>query len=133
MSIDKAISYSEIERNGDKVRRKKIAYKPNTASNGYDHYPNVIPIGPIPHERNWWEETPFKEEDESRKKLPGRRYASYDPEIDNAIMAMEYWNERFQNHPLRHKFLTLQDFISWSMSQEDQPFSRGGIVSLRNK
>ena len=29
MTIDKAISYSEIERNGDKVRTKKIAYKPN--------------------------------------------------------------------------------------------------------
>jgi len=68
-------------------------------------------------------------EDEARSKEP-RRYASYDPEIDNAIMAMEYWNERWLAHPLRDKFLTLQDFISWSMSNEDQPFKRGGIVSM---
>ena len=52
MSIDKAISYSEIERNGDKVRRKKIAYKSNPVSNGYDHYPNVIEIGKIAHEKS---------------------------------------------------------------------------------
>jgi len=45
-------------------------------------------------------------------------------------MAMEYWNERWLAHPLRDKFLTLQDFISWSMSNEDQPFKRGGIVSM---
>ena len=122
MSIDKAISYEEVERNGDKVKRKKIAYKPNAVSNGYDHYPNVIPIGEIPHEKPWYE-------DEARSKEP-RRYASYDPEIDNAIMAMEYWNERWLVHPLRDKFLTLQDFISWSMSNEDQPFKRGGIVSM---
>ncbi len=51
MSIDKAISYEEVERNGDKVKRKKIAYKPYAVSNGYDHYPNVIPIGEIPHEK----------------------------------------------------------------------------------
>ena len=29
-------------------------------------------------------------------------YASYDPEIDNPIMAMEYWNERWLAHPLRN-------------------------------
>ena len=72
----------------------------------------------------------YQEEDESRKKRPGRRYASYDPEIDNAIMAMEFWNERWLAHPLRNKFRTLKDFISWSMSNEDQPFKRGGIVSM---
>ena len=128
MTIDKAISYSEIERNGDKVRRKNIAYKPNTASNGYDYYPNVIPIGPIPHEKPWWEETPIKEEDESRKKRPERRYASHNSEA----LAMEYWFDRWQEHELRDQFKSLKSFISWSLANEDQPFSRGGIVSLRN-
>jgi hypothetical protein len=33
---------------------KRFAYKPNTVSNGHDPYPNVIPIGPIPHEKPWW-------------------------------------------------------------------------------
>ena len=32
-----------------------MRYKPNTVSNGHDPYPNVIPIGPIPHEKPWWE------------------------------------------------------------------------------
>ena len=68
-------------------------------------------------------------EDEARSKEP-RRYASYDPEIDNAIMALEYWNDRWLAHPLRNKFRTLKEFISWSMSNEDQPFNRGGIVSM---
>ena len=129
MSIDKAIRYEQIKRDGDKV---KVAFKPNTVSNGYDHHPNVIPIGPIPHERPWYDELPFNEEDESRKKRPQRRYASYEPEIDNAIMAMEYWSEKWLAHPLRNKFRTLKEFISWSMSNEDQPFSSGGLVSIIN-
>jgi hypothetical protein len=45
-------------------------------------------------------------------------------------MAMEYWNERWLANPLKHKFLTLQDFISWSMSSEDQPFKKGGLFLL---
>ena len=129
MSIDKAIRYEQIERDGDKV---KVAFKPNTVSNGYDHHPNVIPIGPIPHERPWYDELPFQEEDESRKKRPGRRYASYEPEIDNAIIAFEFWSEKWLAHPLRHKFKTLKDFISWSMANEDQPYSSGGLVSIIN-
>jgi len=68
-------------------------------------------------------------EDEARSKEP-RRYASYDPEIDNAIMALEYWNDRWLAHPLRNKFRTLKEFISWSMSNEDQPFNKGGLASL---
>ena len=129
MSIDKAIRYEQIKRDGDKV---KVAFKPNTVSNGYDHHPNVIPIGPIPHERPWYDELPFQEEDESRKKRPGRRYASYEPEIDNAIIAFEFWSEKWLAHPLRDKFKTLKDFISWSTANEDQPFSRGGLVSIIN-
>ena len=35
-------------------KNKRFSYKPNTVSNGFDPYPNVIPIGPIPHERPWW-------------------------------------------------------------------------------
>ena len=44
--IDKKITYED--RNGE---NKRFSYKPNTFSNGHDPYPNVIPIGPIPHER----------------------------------------------------------------------------------
>ena len=35
-------------------KNKRFSYKPNTISNGHDPYPNVIPIGPIPHEKPWW-------------------------------------------------------------------------------
>ena len=54
--IDKKITYED--RNG---KNKRFSYKPNTVSNGHDPYPNVIPIGPIPHERPWW----LEDDDES--------------------------------------------------------------------
>ena len=73
----------------------------------------------MPHFKSWYEE------DEARVKAP-KKYVSYTPKIDNAIMAMERWLA----HPLKHKFLTLQDFISWSMSSEDQPFKKGGLFLL---
>ena len=61
--IDKKITY-EHDDNG---KNKKFAYKPNTVSNGHDPYPNVIPIGPIPHERPWWLE---EEDDDESKNYP---------------------------------------------------------------
>ena len=123
MSIDKAISYEEVERNGDKVKRKKIAYKPNAVSNGYDHYPNVIPIGEIPHEKPWYE-------DEARSKAQ-KRYASWDPTIDPMIEALQYWDEKWKEHPQGHRFSTLKDFISFITATEDwDNFRRGGLVSL---
>ena len=48
----------------DKPKNKKISYKPNTVSNGHDPYPNVIPIGPIKHERPWWSNG---DDDESKR------------------------------------------------------------------
>ena len=97
---------------------------------------NVIPFifkKPFKQEIDEMEKEREKLEKDKQTKKPIKRYASYDPEIDNAIMAMEYRNERWLAHPLRNKFRTLKEFISWSMSNEDQPFNRGGIVSLRNK
>ena len=47
----------------DKPKNKKISYKPNTVSNGHDPYPNVIPIGPIPHEKPWW----IEDDEEARE------------------------------------------------------------------
>jgi len=92
---------------------------------------NVIKL-PVSDE--WWL---INEEDkgntdgdnESKLRVP-KKYASYDPEIDDMIMAYEYWNERYLQHPLKHKFPNLEAFISWSLSSEDQPtFNRGGIVN----
>ena len=73
------------------------------------------------------QETDDEKETKKRKEI---KVASYEPEIDNPIMALEFWHERWLAHPLRHKFKTLKDFISYSMSEEDQPFSEGGLVSL---
>ena len=58
--IDKKITYED-----DKGKNKRFSYKPNTVSNGHDPYPNVIPIGPIPHERPWW----LEDDDDSAKGL----------------------------------------------------------------
>ena len=92
---------------------------------------NVIKL---PIEDEWWkirdEEAP-KEDDETRRKKPGARLASYEPEIDNAIIAFEFWSERWLAHPYRNRFKTLKDFISWSMSNEDQPFHKGGLVNKK--
>ena len=84
---------------------------------------------PFKQEIDEMEKEREKLDKDKKTKKPIKRYASYDPEIDNPIMALEYWNERWLAHPLRNKFRTLKDFISWSMSNEDQPFNRGGIVS----
>jgi len=59
--IDKKITYED-----DNGKNKKFAYKPNTVSNGHDPYPNVIPIGPIPHERPW-----YLEDDDDETKREG--------------------------------------------------------------
>ena len=58
--VEKKITYEDDDGN-----IKRFSYKPNTVSNGHDPYPNVIPIGPIPHEKPWWS----NEEDEARQGL----------------------------------------------------------------
>ena len=76
MAIEKNIKYEDEKKQKrignylkqqwgilDKPKNKKISYKPNTVSNGHDPYPNVIPIGPIPHEKPWWS----NDDDESKR------------------------------------------------------------------
>ena len=60
--IDKKITYEDY-----KGKNKRFSYKPNTVSNGHDPYPNVIPIGPIPHERPWW----LEDDDDDASKREG--------------------------------------------------------------
>ena len=68
MAIEKNIKYEDDKKQNrianylkqqwgilDKPKNKRVSYKPNTISNGHDPYPNVIPIGPIPHEKPWYE------------------------------------------------------------------------------
>jgi len=73
MAIENNITEKKLKRIGnylkqqwgilDKPKNKKISYKPNTVSNGHDPYPNVIPIGPIPHEKPWW----IEDDEEARE------------------------------------------------------------------
>ena len=76
MAIEKNIKYEDDKKQNrianylkqqwgilDKPKNKKISYKPNTVSNGHDPYPNVIPIGPIPHEKPWW----IEDDEEARE------------------------------------------------------------------
>ena len=48
--------------------KKKVAY--GVKPNGYDPNPNVIPIGPIPHEKPWYED--LKKIKEDSKKAENR-------------------------------------------------------------
>ena len=77
MAIEKNIKYEDEKKQKrignylkqqwgilDKPKNKKISYKPNTVSNGHDPYPNVIPIGPIKHEKPWWSND---DDDESKR------------------------------------------------------------------
>ena len=119
MTIDKAIRYAYAD-DDNGYWRKNLPK-------------NVIPFlfkKPFKQELDEMEKEREKLDKDKKTKKPIKRYASYEPEIDNPIMALEYWNERWLAHPLRNKFRTLKDFISWSMSNEDQPFNRGGIVSM---
>jgi|TARA_Y100000294_G_scaffold163633_1_gene169702 hypothetical protein len=136
--IDRGITYDDLKGLETILRLKaagnRTAAKPGkprpkpTYING-----NVIDLHPYLTDE-WWNTFPTDadtetNDDSSKKKSPGARLASYEPEIDNPIMALEYWHERWLAHPLRHKFKTLKDFISYSMSAEDQPFHKGGLVN----
>ena len=64
MAIEKSITAETKDVGpGREKKNKRFSYKPNTVSNGHDPYPNVIPIGPIPHEKPWWS----NDDDESKR------------------------------------------------------------------
>jgi len=112
-NIDQRIRYKEGSNKPEKPHKKL---------NG-----NVFSIFPIPHEIPWYLDTPKEDNgDEETGIKKTRRYASVNPEA----LAFEFWWDRWQDHELRDQFKTLESFVSWSLSNEDQPFHRGGIASL---
>jgi|TARA_B100001971_G_scaffold197368_1_gene205981 hypothetical protein len=139
--IDRGITYDDLK-GLEKILRIKgtnnrTAAKPNkprpkpTYING-----NVIDLHPYLTDEFWKIKTETDDEtddDSSKRKIKKaiKRYASYEPEIDDPIMALEYWHERWLAHPYRNRFKTLKDFISYSMSEEDQPFHKGGSVNKK--
>ena len=63
--------------NINKKKKIKVASKPKP--NGHDTQPNVIPIGPIPHERPWYEDVPDNDDAAYRFKFPVKeRYSVLD-------------------------------------------------------
>ena len=68
MAIEKSITVETKDVGPVREKKnKRFSYKPNTVSNGHDPYPNVIPIGPIPHEKPWWLNDDDDDDDESKR------------------------------------------------------------------
>ena len=76
--------------------------------------------------------TPFKQEIEEMEREKRERekdletklirLASYQPDIDDLTLAMDYWIDEWSKYdPKKSKFLNVQDFINWSLNNQDQP------------
>jgi hypothetical protein len=55
------------EADEEKLKNKKIKVASKPKPNGHDTQPNVIPIGPIPHSKPWYEERPNDDDDAAYK------------------------------------------------------------------
>jgi hypothetical protein len=55
------------EADEEKLKNKKIKVASKPKPNGHDTQPNVIPIGPIPHSKPWYEERPTDDDDAAYK------------------------------------------------------------------
>ena len=130
MAIDKSLQqeYADQDNGLNKVLKYVSADRDN--GNWRKNLPkNVIPFifkKPFKQEIDEMEKEREKLEKDKQTKKPIKRYASVNPEA----LAFEFWWDRWQEHEFRDQFNTLKDFISWSLTNEDQPFHRGGIVSL---
>ena len=132
--IDKRLSYQDLDGLENILRLKAAGNRTAAKANGKYEMPKSYMDS---FDWDMWlrEYDPnYKtlEEEEKKSKIKViKRLASFDPEIDLPIMAQEYWQEQFENHPLRHLFKDVNEFRSWSMSNEDQPnFHKGGLASL---
>ena len=106
--IDKKITYED--RNG---KNKRFSYKPNTVSNGHDPYPNVIPIGPIPHERPWWLED---DEEESKNYPQGLESLVASRQIPSASI-----KDQFDTYyRILSRYYTPGDLLGKSLKELDQ-------------
>ena len=120
MAIEKNITYKEDKKQKrianylkqqwgilDKSKNKKVSYKPNTVSNGHDPYPNVIPIGPIKHEKPWWSND---DEDEAQ----GIRSLNVFSRIASAKDDFDYY------YQVLSKYYSPSDLYGKSLNQLDQ-------------
>ena len=102
--IEKKITYEDVD-----GKNKRFSYKPNTVSNGHDPYPNVIPIGPIPHERPWW----LEDDDESAKGLESLVASSQIP-------SASYKDQFDTYYRILSRYYTPRDLLGRSLKELDQ-------------
>ena len=106
------------------IDRQSLSVAYDEKDRSKKHLPiNVIPfIFKKPFKQEIEEMEKEKQEQEKELETKLIRLASYTPEIDDMIMAMEYWDQEWNKaDPKKTKFKKLQDFISWSLSNTDQP------------
>jgi len=122
MAIEKNIKYEDdkkLKRIGnylkqqwgilDKPKNKKISYKPNTVSNGHDPYPNVIPIGPIKHEKPWW-----SNDDDDESKREGIQSLNVFSRLASAKDDFDFY------YQVLSKYYSPSDLYGKSLNQLDQ-------------
>jgi len=122
MAIEKNIKYEDDKKQKrignylkqqwgilDKPKNKKISYKPNTVSNGHDPYPNVIPIGPIPHERPWW-----ANDDDDESKREGIQSLNVFSRLASAKDDFDFY------YQVLSKYYSPSDLYGKSLNQLDQ-------------
>ena len=64
---EKLVNSKIFKDNINKKKKIKVASRPKP--NGYDTEPNVIPIGPIPHEKPWYDDAPDNGDDDAAYKF----------------------------------------------------------------
>ena len=110
MAIEKSITVETKDVGpGRDIKNKRFAYKPNTVSNGYDPYPNVIPIGPIKHERPWW-----SNDDDDESKREGIQSLNVFSRLASAKDDFDFY------YQVLSKYYSPSDLYGKSLNQLDQ-------------
>ena len=110
MAIEKSITVETKDARPIREKKnKRFAYKPNTDSNGHDPYPNVIPIGPIPHERPWW-----SNDDDDESKREGIQSLNVFSRLASAKDDFDFY------YQVLSKYYSPSDLYGKSLNQLDQ-------------
>ena len=110
MAIEKSITVETKDVGPIREKKnKRFAYKPNTVSNGHDPYPNVIPIGPIPHERPWW-----SNDDDDESKREGIQSLNVFSRLASAKDDFDFY------YQVLSKYYSPSDLYGKSLNQLDQ-------------
>tara|TARA_B100000959_G_C14911715_1_gene595445 strand:- start:53 stop:967 length:915 start_codon:yes stop_codon:yes gene_type:complete len=85
---EKLVNSKILKNNINKKKKIKVASKPKP--NGFDTEPNVIPIGPIPHSRPWYEDVPSNDDDAAFRFPPKEKYSIIDKIVLHADLQKAY-------------------------------------------